>query len=202
MLGVIAIAVGVLVFAYVRRDPDPELPDLGTVPAFALVDDSGATFSEDALRGHPTIVDFVFTRCDTLCPTLSAKMAMIQERTGDRKGAGIKLMSISVDPEYDTPVKLTEYAQRFKADPTRWRFITGPKDKIKDLVTGPLMNLMDPDERKGQVKHLPFFLLIDGDLHIRGVYDSNDLPRLEDLMHHARFLARTGDGRQYKFGGS
>jgi len=185
-----------------NREVSPELPDLGEVPAFALTDDAGASFTQEALRNHPTVVDFVFTRCDSICPVVTMKMQRVQEKTGDPKGAAIKMLSISVDPEYDTPARLTEYAKRYGADPMRWRFLTGPADQVRALVEGPFMNSM---VREGaspagapRISHNGYFLLVDGDLHIRGVYDSNDVQRLDELIHDARYLARTH--RSYKFG--
>ncbi len=205
MFGVIAVAIAVLVFAYTSREPDPKLPDLGTVPTFSLIDETGQTFTSDALRGHPTVINFVFTRCDTICPVIAMKTERLQEHTADRKGAGIKILTISVDPEYDRPDKLAEFGARYHADPTRWKFVTGPKDKITALVTGPLMNTMDREGNMPsgapQIVHSGYFLLVDGDLTIRGVYDSNDIHKLDDLERHARFLFRTGGGDPRKFGG-
>src|SRR6188474_2318620 len=100
------------------RASDPQLSDLGAVGAFVLTDERGEMFSDAALRGHVTIVNFVFTRCDTICPVTSMKMERLQDKTFDA-GAKIKLASFSVDPGYDTPAKLTEYAQRYHADPAR-----------------------------------------------------------------------------------
>ena len=203
MLGVIGIACIVLGFAYATREIDPKLPDLGTVPAFSLIDQDGQPFTEEALRGHPTVINFVFTRCDTICPVIAMKTQRLQDKTADPRGAGIKIVTITVDPEWDTPEKLTSFGQRYKAESERWRFLTGPKDKITALITGPLMTTMDRD---GELKpgspnivHSGYFLLVDGNLTIRGVYDSNDIHKLDELEHHARFLARTGGGK--KFGG-
>jgi protein SCO1/2 len=185
------------------RAGTPDLPDLGVVPSFALVDDHGDPFTEEALRGHPTIVSFVFTRCDTICPGLTGTMRQLQQKTSDRRGLAIKLLSISVDPEHDTPARLREYARRFGADPTRWRFLTGSRALVHALVEGPFMSSM---QREGvtasgapAISHSGYLALVDGDLTIRGVYDSSDVQRLDDLLHHARFLARTQ--RSYKFGG-
>lgn len=202
MLGVIGIACIVLGFAYATREIDPKLPDLGTVPAFSLIDQDGRPFTEEALRGHPTVINFIFTRCDTICPVIAAKTQRLQDKTQDPRGAGIKIVSISVDPEFDTPAKLTEFGQRYKAESERWRFLTGPKDKITALITGPLMTTMDREDGKPgtpNIVHSGYFLLVDGNLVIRGVYDSNDIHKLDELEHHARFLSRTGGGK--KFGG-
>lgn len=203
MLGVIGLACGVLGFAYATREIDPKLPNLGQVPAFALIDQDGQRFTEEALRGHPTVINFIFTRCDTICPVIAMKTQRLQDKTQDPRGAGIKMVSITVDPEFDTPSRLTEFGKRYKAEAERWRFLTGPKDKITALITGPLMTTMDRDgdSKPGtpNIVHSGYFLLVDGNLTIRGVYDSNDIHKLDELEHHARFLARTGGGK--KFGG-
>jgi protein SCO1/2 len=123
------------------------------------------------------------------------KMARLQDQTFD-VGAGVKLASFSVDPAYDTPARLAEYAQRYHADPARWRFVTGPVDDVRRLVEGPLMNSM---AREGvtasgapAISHSGFFLLIDGNAHIRGAYDSGDIQRLDEMARAARYLVRTG----------
>ena len=101
------------------------LPDLGSVPAFALTDELGRPFTDSAMRDNVTIVSFIFTRCDTICPVTAMKMERIQEKTFD-VGVAVKLVSFSVDPTYDTPPKLAEFAKRYRANPERWRFVTGP----------------------------------------------------------------------------
>jgi protein SCO1/2 len=200
---VAAVVPAVFVPTLMCRPADPQLMELGEVPAFQLVDDRGEQFTEEALRGHPTIVNFIFTRCDTICPVVTAKMQKVAAKLADKKASPIKFLSISVDPTYDTPARLTQYAATFHADPARWRFLTGPADKVRSLVEGPFMNSMqrEGDSPSGApaISHSGYFLLVDGDLQIRGVYDSNDTARLDELMHHARFLARTH--RSYKFGG-
>lgn len=180
-----------------------QLDDLGTVPAFTLVDQEGKAFTEEALRGHPTIVNFIFTRCDTVCPITSMKMAKLEEKTRDKRGAAIKMLSISVDPDYDTPEKLTAFAARYKANPERWRFLTGKPADIRSLVETTFMSPMDRegDTTRGtpNIVHNGYFVLVDGELQIRGVYDSNEVKRLDTLIYDARYLVRTQ--RSYKFGG-
>ena len=171
---------------------EPKLEDYGQVPAFALKDQTGAVLDQTWLAGHVTIVDFVFTRCDTICPVLSMKMAHLDERTKDL--ADVRLLSFSVDPAYDTPAVLAEYATHYGADPARWRFVTGEYDNVKTLVEGALMTAMDPagttESGAPDIRHGGHFLLVDRDLHIRGVYDSSEEARLDALVRDARRLAR------------
>jgi len=197
-LGVIFVAAvvpAVVVPTLMCRRADPQLDDLGPVGTFSLTDERGEPFSDAALHGHVTLVSFLFTRCDTICPVTTMKMARLQDKTFDA-AAKIKLASFSVDPAYDTPARLTEYAQRYHADPARWRFVTGPGEDMRRLVEGPFMNSMVNEgvTRSGapNISHSGYFLLIDGNAHVRGAYDSNDIQRLDEMVRDARYLARTG----------
>jgi protein SCO1/2 len=169
------------------------LDDYGTVPAFSLRDQTGGTLTDAWLRGKITIVDFVFTRCDTVCPMLSAKMARLDEQTKDLPT--VQLLSFSVDPTYDTPPVLAEYAKRWGAEPARWRFVTGEYPAVQALVEGALMTAME-DEGKTtptgapDIRHGGHLLLIGPDLRIRGVYDSNDDDAMKILPDDVRALAR------------
>jgi len=190
-----AVVPAVVVPTLMCRRSDPQLEDLGAVARFALTDERGERFTDEALHGHATIVSFLFTRCDTICPVTTMKLARLQDQTFDA-GARIKLASFSVDPAYDTPARLTEYAQRYRADPARWRFVTGPVDDMRRLVEGPFMNSM---AREGvtpsgapAISHSGYFLLIDGNAHVRGAYDSSDIQKLDEMVRDARYLARTG----------
>jgi protein SCO1/2 len=191
---VLAVVPAVVLPTLMCRQADPELPLLGEVPAFSLIDETGQPFTDEALRGHATIVSFLFTRCDLICPVTTMKMEKIQEKTFDASGR-VKLMSISVDPVYDTPERLTAYAQRYHANPEQWKFVTGPFDTIHALVEGGFMTSMlrEQDEPNGMpsIAHGGYFLLVDPQLHIRGKYDSGDIKRLDQMIHDARFLART-----------
>jgi protein SCO1/2 len=195
MLAIVVVAAipAVVVPMLWSRGKPPKLEQLGSIPPFALTDERGQPFTEAALRGHPTIVSFVFTRCDTICPVTSMKMRHLQELTFDA-GERIKLLSLSVDPTYDTPDRLAAYAHRYDADPTRWRFVTGPFDTVHALVEGPFMTSMlrEADRPGGipNIAHGGYFLLIDGELQIRGMYSSSDQNRLDELVRDARYLAR------------
>jgi len=191
---VAAVVPAIVVPTLMCRPADPALDDLGAVGNFALTDERDQPFTDAALRGHVTLVSFLFTRCDTICPVTTMKMERLQEKTFDA-GAKIKLASFSVDPAYDTPARLAEYAQRYHADPTRWRFVTGPPDDMRRLVEGPLMNSMANEGVTASgapaISHSGYFLLVDARGHIRGAYDSSDVKRLDEMIRDARYLTRT-----------
>lgn len=190
----VAVVPSIVVPTLMCRPEHKPLPDLGEVGAFSLVDQTGRPFTDAALRGKVSIVSFVFTRCDTICPVISMKMARIQEKTFDL-ARDIKLVSFSVDPEYDTPARLAAYATKYGADPERWRFVTGDYKAVYSLIEGPFMTSMmrtgDRDSGAPDIKHGGYFLLLDGNLHIRGKYDSDLINQLDALMRDARYLVRT-----------
>lgn len=194
VVGIILLAVVPTVFLPTVLFPPepPRLTDDLPLPAFALTDHTGAELTREHLVGHVTIVNFIFTRCDTVCPVTSMKMRTVQERTGDEPA--IKLLSISVDPEHDTVPVLAEYAKRFTADPSRWRFARGDIGAVRSLVEGAMAMGFDDlgNGARGipNITHSAHFVLIDRRGHLRGYYDSDDWPRIETLMRHARWLVR------------
>lgn len=108
---------------YVRSEHQYALPDV------ALVDSTGARIVLPQLLGadKPVVMGFVFTSCSAICPVLSATFAQVQRRLGERREA-VRLVSISIDPEFDTPQRLHDYARKFDAQ-ADWRWVTGaPRD--------------------------------------------------------------------------
>jgi protein SCO1/2 len=93
------------------------------LPDFRLTDQDGRTVTAADLRGQIVAIDFIYTRCPLpdVCPRLSANFAMLARRFAGR----VLLLSVTVDPDYDTPPVLAAYAKRWNADPRTWRFLTG-----------------------------------------------------------------------------
>ena len=82
------------------------------------------------LRGKVVAVTFIFTRCTDTCPVLTPMMSFVQDRLGSDFGTKIAFVSITVDPERDTPQALKEYGEAFGADFTGWAFVTGSPSAI------------------------------------------------------------------------
>lgn len=96
------------------------------LPDFQLTDQNGHTVRTADLRGKVVAIDFIYTRCPLpdVCPRLSANFALLQRQFHDRAGEDLALLSVTVDPDFDTPAVLADYAHRWAARPG-WRFLTG-----------------------------------------------------------------------------
>lgn len=166
--------------------PEPELPVLGTVPEFTLLASNGQPVSQHDLAGGVWVANFIFTRCTSICPTLTAHMAKLQTALARAGDGSVRLVSFSVDPAHDSPEVLREYATRFDADPNRWIFLTGERDALYGLI-GQGFHLAVADRPAGEdadsgglITHSDRFALVDRDLNIRGYYHGSD----EEVVEH------------------
>jgi protein SCO1 len=142
------------------------LPVLGEIPPFELLNQQGQKFDRAALDGHVWVADFIYTNCEGPCPRMSSRMRAIQNATG----AGVRLVSFTVDPERDTPQALANYGKRFGADDARWNFLTGNSGTL---------NALDHDAFKlgnlgAAMDHSTRFVLVDKTGRIRGYYGLAD----------------------------
>ncbi len=175
---------GLLLCGLVACQQSSPPPDVyGSAPSFSLLDQTGATFTSDALQGRAVLLDFVYTHCTDACPLLSATFAQTQRKLADAGllGSRAVLVSLSVDPEHDTPTVLAEYAQQLKADPAAWRFLTGDWDQVYDVVTGFKVATKPPRPAAGapapggtELTHSTRVVLIDPRGQVRGYLDGQD----------------------------
>ena len=163
------------------------------IPAFAHLDQDGAPISREDLLGTVWITDFIFTRCPNICPTLSARMRELQPKVLATPGVG--LLSVSVDPEYDTPEVLTAYAERMGADRSAWRWVTGEVGAIHATVEG-FQQALDvrktPDNPVPDITHSTRLILVDARGVLRGYYET-DPENLSALWADAVWLSQNPD---------
>lgn len=193
--------VGIMLFAGVvpvvralQTPPPPPLPVLGSLPSFRYTSEQNLPFGSEELEGRVWIANFIFTRCPTVCPTFTRKMADVQK--GAKQLPGVHLVSFSVDPGYDTPERLKEYGERFGADFGGWTFLTGDYEALKSTIVGGLKISMgregnDPDD-VNSIFHGTHFVLVDGQGRIRGYYDSTVAESVSDVVRDAGRLATEG----------
>jgi protein SCO1/2 len=166
--------------------PIPPPPMLGTVPDFRLVDQTGATFGPERLTGRVWIADFVFTRCPDVCPRMTERLAAVHRALAERAD----LVSVSVDPAYDTPERLAVFARAHGAESPRWHFLTGDSRYVQEAVLrGFKIAFSRESDDIATLTHGVHVVLVDGRGRIRGYYDSNDADALERLVGDARRLA-------------
>jgi protein SCO1 len=151
LLGVVALGVRSLVWQEPIQDLFPgassaRLPTYGSIPDFTLTDQRGRPVRRADLEGKVWVAGFIFTNCPEECPLMTAEMAQLQSDLANMPD--FRLVSISVDPERDTPPVLSQYAARFNADPERWLFLTGDKGAIYRLAReGFRLGIVDPAEQ-------------------------------------------------------
>lgn len=154
---------------YRRSEHCYELPDTPLVAA-----DGAQTSLQAMLAGdRPVLLNFIFTTCTTICPVQSAAFRQVQEQLGDDSDA-VRMVSISIDPEYDTPARLRDYAARFEAGP-QWEFFTG---RLEDVIT--VQKAFDA-YRGNKMSHEPLTLLrMDPDgswVRLDGMASAGDIVR-------------------------
>lgn len=135
------------------------LPVIGAAPDFALTNQDGERVSLADSSGTVRAVTFIYATCKDTCPLLTAKMALMQRKLGADFGKRVRFVSITVEPEVDTPAVLKAYAGKFDADPAGWSFLTGKSDEIQDVVRkyGAFAKRVKP----GDVDHLFLTSLVD-----------------------------------------
>ncbi len=185
---VLAIASWPVIWA-IRTPLPPPLPVIAAVPRFELLDQAGRRFGSDELQGRVWLASFIFTRCDTVCPAITARMARIQGRTRNLAPA-FHLVSFSVDPGYDTPGRMSSYARLHRASPRMWSFLTGRVEDVRAAVESGLKIAMDPGA--GDVSHGTHLVLVDGSGRVRRYYDPEAQDLVDRVVHDVGLLVNRG----------
>ena len=188
----------------------------GEVPDFALTERSGRAVRRADLLGRVWLANFIYTQCRETCPLQSAEVARLQAQFV--READLRFVSITVDPEHDTPAVLARYAEQYGADPAPWWFVTGDRRGIYRLATdGFHLGVVDPDDpapaatswlrgltpapafathgSKGLVMHSARFVLVDRRGRIRAYHLAEDASASpERVRENLRMLLREGSG--------
>ena len=184
--GFLTLVMAVPVLRSAHPTPVPAPPVLAMVPEFRLVDQTGAPFGPERLAGRVWIADFVFTRCPDVCPRMTERLASVHRALGERAD----VVSVSVDPAYDTPERLAAFARAHGADSPRWHFLTGDSRHVQDAVLRGFKIAFSRDsEDIATITHGVHLVLVDGRGRIRGYYDSNNPDAVDRLVGDARRLA-------------
>jgi protein SCO1 len=174
--------------AQMERNARRAIAHYGTVPAFQLTNQNNQPFGTEQLSGKIWIVDFIFSTCPGPCPMMSSRMSELQKPL---QNSDVHLVSVSVDPEKDTPEVLRGYAEKLGAQPGRWEFLTGPKAAIYDLSrSGFKLPVSEDSDTPGVPAHSTRAVLVDRRGSIRGYYDVTAPDTLTKLVADTNQLLR------------
>jgi protein SCO1 len=175
-------AVAVIALFGAACSAPPPLSVMSQLAPFQLTAQTGQPFDSKSLEGHVWVADFIYTTCPGPCPLMSHHMSELQSQTADTPD--VKIVSFTVDPATDTPPVLAEYSQHYKADASRWYFLTGDQAKLNEIGrNGFKLNPVD-----GSMIHSVRFTLVDRHMRIRGYYSSDEDDFLPKLLHDIRQL--------------
>jgi protein SCO1/2 len=145
-----------------------QLPVIGPAPPFSLTSQEGKPVALADLRGKVVAVSFIYTECPDICPMLTQKLVQVQDELGADFGAKVAFVSISLDPEHDTPEVLKDYAQFWGAKPKGWSFLTGSAEAVRDVSRR--YGVFFAKKEDGSVNHTQLTSLVDAEGQIRVQY--------------------------------
>lgn len=161
-----------------------KLPELGSIGQFTLIEKNGGVFDSKILDGRVWVVDFFFTTCSDVCPMMMKRMADLSRTFELVKG--VHFVSITVNPENDTPEILNQYSSKLQTNNKNWHFLTGSREDISAIMRDHF-KLGDKQE---PVFHSTFFALVDRNGYIRGYYDGMDKQKVEKLFKDIALLLK------------
>ncbi len=204
LLAVIVATAGVAALALLRPaptsalTPDPNM-DMLSIPAFSLTAQDGRTITRDDLLGGVTILDFFFSSCPFICPPMSRNMKHAQDELA---GTSVRFLSVSVDPERDTPERLRMYAREVGADTSVWTIATGPREVVARLLRDGLL-LSEPVEDESlpinlkdggtmsNILHPSHFIMLGPNAEIVALYNGLSRDAVDELIARARAAAKS-----------
>ena len=162
------------------------LPVIATLPNFNLTERSGESFGLSKLHGKINVVNFFFTTCTMICPTMNGKMANLYSQFSNSEK--VQFVSITVDPAQDSLAVLQKYAEQFGVTDNRWSFLRGTQEQTMQLAEKGFM-------LSGSIEHSGKLVLIDKSGAIRGYYDYNDDAQIETLEADIAILLHSQFGQ-------
>jgi protein SCO1 len=195
--GVLGAVILFVVALYLRTGPlapGRDFPVLSQLENFALTNQLGREVRLDDLAEKVSVVNVIFTRCAGPCATITRQTREMQERLAGEDR--VRFVSLTADPEYDTPEVLQRYALRFSAESKNWHFLTGSKREIYRLAIDDLkFTVMEtpPETRDSEADlfiHSTKFVLVDGRGRVRGYFDGTEAETVEQVTKAVRDLLR------------
>ena len=171
-------------YLFVQHAQAKPLPVYGQIKNFQLTDSKGELFQSSQLKDKVWVVDFFFTTCGTICPVMTRNMNSLYG--GYKSSPNVEFVSISVNPEQDTPDVLAKYAQKYQVSTNNWHFLTGTREGITDLT----VNSFKIGSIEEPIFHSANFVLVDRSGRIRGYYDGTVQEEIMELSRDLKQLIK------------
>lgn len=164
-----------------------DINDNHKVSNFSLINQSGDTITQDEYKDKIYVVDFFFTRCQTICPIMTNNMVKIQKEF--LNNSNIMLLSLSVTPDIDSVSVLQQYAKEKGVIESKWNITTGEKKHIYHLARKSFFAVAEQGDGDLQdFIHTSNFILVDKEKQIRGIYEGTDEQELERIIKDINIL--------------
>lgn len=175
---------------------DPELLDKGIghrIGNFEFLNQYGEPISRGDVKGKVFVVEYFFTTCGTICPEMTEQMTRVQHKF--RGNNNVKILSFTVDPDYDDVDILNAYADKYDAEKGQWHFLTGEKTELYELARKSFFVLKPAEAQNlgdagSDFIHTNNFVLVDQKLRIRGYYDGTSREEVSELMEDIKLLLK------------
>jgi protein SCO1/2 len=165
---------------YGNRDFNGKDSVFHTIAPFSFVDQDSAIITNDTFKDKIYVADFFFTSCRTICPKMKTQMKRVYDETAN--DPDVKLLSHTIDPEYDSVGLLHNYANMLGVSSDRWHFVTGVRDSIYKIAQTSYLSMAKEDKNEpDRFVHSGAFILVDKQARVRGIYDGTreaDVDRL------------------------
>lgn len=182
---IVLCCLALLSFSVACTDSAGKLPQYDKVPRFTMTDSYGRQFDGLALTGKVWIADVIYTTCPAECPRMTAQMHKVEQQVKGRDD--VRLVSISVDPQRDTPPVLNAFARRFGGPTPQWTFLTGSPETVHLLA----YQTFHVGDVLGKIEHSTKFVLIDKHETVRGYYSAFDPDSMTAMLKDAAALERS-----------
>ena len=163
------------------------------VPPFVFTNQDGEKVTEKDMRGKIYVADFFFTRCKTICPTMTTQLRRVADGTKDFDG--VMIMSHTIDPDNDTEEVLKAYANKYEADTERWHFVRGSMEYTHDFARSSyLLGVEQDNNAQGGFLHSEYLILVDRKGHLRGIYKGTNTKEVTSLIDEIKVLLKEQPG--------
>lgn len=152
-----------------------------TIPDFIFTNQNGQLIKSEDLEGKIIVANFFFSSCPSICPIMTKQMRRLQVLL-EKDSNEVVFLSHTIDPDNDSVPRLKAFAQRYEANEYNWHFLRGEMDYLYEIAkTGYLSSALEDDQEPGGFLHSSFFVLVDKDRRIRGMYDGTEPKDVDQL---------------------